>query len=331
MVRPSPGLLCVRVACCVLRAFNVHYHRTAPSEFGGAEVDSHLAKEQAISTLEISNGCLCCNLTGRLGDAVVELLASVPGMQLLIIETSGSALPAPLALELRRLAASAVPIRLDAIVNVVDVANFAGYEDTSFTAKLQAKYTDLILLNKHELVTETQLDRALDDIYALNLETAKVPRVDCVLSPLLSPLPAWARFSPAFHRFVCCASCFTLTLLGENGPWVCSKRIAAGHSLVHGSCCRHRHCRCRHTGTCRCRFTPSPGGGCAGPDCAVAAHGIQTLFIPPSFSVAVVFVAVARLLLLLLRLRGLSGCILCYMLADRSHPVNCAVGGAGSR
>lgn len=41
---------------------------------------------------------------------------------------------------------------LDSIITVVDCINFRGYEDTSYTAKMQAQYTDIILLNKHELV-----------------------------------------------------------------------------------------------------------------------------------------------------------------------------------
>lgn len=42
---------------------------------------------------------------------------------------------------------------LDSIATVVDCINFTGYEDTSYTAKIQAQYTDVILLNKHELVS----------------------------------------------------------------------------------------------------------------------------------------------------------------------------------
>jgi G3E family GTPase len=39
---------------------------------------------------------------------------------------------------------------LDSILNVVDCKNFNGYADNSYTAQLQAKYTDLVLLTKHE-------------------------------------------------------------------------------------------------------------------------------------------------------------------------------------
>jgi G3E family GTPase len=45
-------------------------------------------------------------------------------------------------------------VKLDAILTVVDCINFTGYEDTSYTAKMQAQYTDLILLNKWEQVSD---------------------------------------------------------------------------------------------------------------------------------------------------------------------------------
>lgn len=41
---------------------------------------------------------------------------------------------------------------LDAVVTVVDAVNFTGYQDKSYTAKLQAKFSDLIVINKVELV-----------------------------------------------------------------------------------------------------------------------------------------------------------------------------------
>ncbi len=52
----------------------------------------------------------------------------------------------------KRMEEEGVGAYLDAMVCVVDCVNFAGYEDTSYTAKLQARYTDLVLLNKWEHV-----------------------------------------------------------------------------------------------------------------------------------------------------------------------------------
>lgn len=60
---------------------------------------------------------------------------------------SGSAFPATLAFQIRELERETNnDIRLDAIVTVVDAENFSGYEDTSPTAKMQASYSDIILI-----------------------------------------------------------------------------------------------------------------------------------------------------------------------------------------
>ncbi|KAJ1806474.1 hypothetical protein LPJ56_005125 [Coemansia sp. RSA 2599] len=63
---------------------------------------------------------------------------------------------------------------LDAILTVIDCINFCGYEDTSYTARMQAQYTDLILLNKWESVTERQLDLVIDHVNELNTDTPKL-------------------------------------------------------------------------------------------------------------------------------------------------------------
>ena len=68
----------------------------------------------------------------------------------IIVEASGSAFPAPIAWQIRQMKDQGFV--LDGIVTVIDCVNFRGYEDTSYTAKMQAKYTDITLLNKHELV-----------------------------------------------------------------------------------------------------------------------------------------------------------------------------------
>lgn len=64
---------------------------------------------------------------------------------------------------------------MDGIVTVVDCVNFTGYADTSYTAKMQAKYTDVTLLNKVELADDRRIDSVLEEIYGLNPD-AKVLR-----------------------------------------------------------------------------------------------------------------------------------------------------------
>ncbi|KAG9127179.1 hypothetical protein FRC07_000329 [Ceratobasidium sp. 392] len=93
----------------------------------------------------------------------------------IIIESSGSAFPATLAFQIRELEKETKgDFKLDAIVTVVDAENFTGYEDTSPTAKMQAQYTDVILLNKWELVSERDLDIVIDHLSTLNDLTPKL-------------------------------------------------------------------------------------------------------------------------------------------------------------
>ncbi|KAF1943617.1 cobW-domain-containing protein [Clathrospora elynae] len=145
------------------------------NEYGDVKVDSLLASSQAISGVqELLNGCICCNLVGQLSDAL-ETLANDIVPDRIVIETSGSAFPATLAMEVNRLSRETGRYVLDGVMSVVDVENWKGYEDTSYTAKMQARYTDLIVLNKWELVSERRLEDVEDAILALEVEP-QIPR-----------------------------------------------------------------------------------------------------------------------------------------------------------
>lgn len=142
------------------------------NEFGDVAVDSQLASASAVSGVrELLNGCICCNLVGQLSEALQELRAAASPPDRIVVETSGSAFPATLALEVNRVARSTGGgFALDGVVSVVDVENWAGYEDTSYTARLQARYTDLIVFNKWELCDERRFDTCLDRVGDLDLD-----------------------------------------------------------------------------------------------------------------------------------------------------------------
>jgi G3E family GTPase len=140
------------------------------NEFGDVAVDSQLAGAAAISGVtELLNGCICCNLVGSLQDAL-EALRTENNPDRIVIETSGSAFPATLAMEVNRISRLTGNYSLDGVISVIDVENWKGYEDTSITAKLQAQYTDLLVLNKWELVNERVFDDCIDRILDLDLD-----------------------------------------------------------------------------------------------------------------------------------------------------------------
>lgn len=161
-----------------LRAANPSYRLALlKNEFGDVAVDSQLAAAggPAISGVrEMLNGCICCNLVGELGDALAELGAAEPRPDRIVVETSGSAFPATLAMEVNRLGREEGGYVLDGVVSVVDVENWRGYEDTSYTARIQARYTDLIVFNKWEGCGERRFDECLDRVGDLEVDTAWV-------------------------------------------------------------------------------------------------------------------------------------------------------------
>lgn len=145
------------------------------NEFGDLAVDSQLAASQAISGVkELLNGCICCNLVGQLSEALLQLRSEVVPDRI-VIETSGSAFPATLAMEVNRLAREQDgAFVLDGVISVIDVENWKGYDDTSYTARIQAKFTDLIVFNKWELVDERRFEECLDRVGDLELQVAWV-------------------------------------------------------------------------------------------------------------------------------------------------------------
>ncbi|KAF4619075.1 hypothetical protein G7Y89_g14771 [Cudoniella acicularis] len=159
-----------------LRAQNPSYKLAlVKNEFGDLAIDSQLASSSSITGVrELLNGCICCNLVGQLDTALEELRKTV-NPDRIVIETSGSAFPATLAMEVNRLARDTNgSYVLDGVVTVIDVENWKGYEDTSYTAKIQARYTDLIVMNKWELAGERRLDECLDRVGDLEVQVACV-------------------------------------------------------------------------------------------------------------------------------------------------------------
>ncbi|KAI0597981.1 CobW/HypB/UreG [Biscogniauxia sp. FL1348] len=154
-----------------LRAANPSYRLALlKNEFGDVAVDSQLASSSAVSGVqELLNGCICCNLVGQLSQALAELYTNVKPDRI-VIETSGSAFPATLAIEVNRIAKETGNYTLDGVISVIDVENWRGYDDTSYTARIQARYTDLIVFNKWEVCDERRFDECLDRVGDLEVD-----------------------------------------------------------------------------------------------------------------------------------------------------------------
>lgn len=126
------------------------------NEFGDINIDSQLLMSIDENMVELSNGCICCTINDGLVDAVYRVLERGDRIDHLIIETTGVADPLPIMLtflgtELRDFT------RLDSVLTTIDAETFTPECFDSEAANKQIIYSDIILLNKTDLVPESQL------------------------------------------------------------------------------------------------------------------------------------------------------------------------------
>ena len=127
------------------------------NEFGEIGIDNELIVSTDDNMVELNNGCVCCTINEDLVNAVYSILERQDKIDYLIVETTGIADPLPIALtflgtELRDMT------RLDSIVTMVDCANYSLDLFNSEAAHSQIQYGDVIILNKTDLVDETDVD-----------------------------------------------------------------------------------------------------------------------------------------------------------------------------
>ncbi len=118
------------------------------NELGDTTTDTEIIQRTHIRTTELLNGCICCTLTGPFVHAIDELI-QVANPDRILIEASGDADPVALAL----LVSNHPRLTRDGVISVIDVLNFEAFPDLSYTAREQAKFTDLLIFNKVELVS----------------------------------------------------------------------------------------------------------------------------------------------------------------------------------
>ncbi len=145
------------------------------NEFGELGVDNDLVVDSDEEVFEMNNGCICCTVRGDLIRIVGALMKRRAKFDGIIIETTGLADPAPVAQTFFVDDTVRTKTRLDAIVTVVDAKNLLARLLDSKEAEEQIAFADVIVLNKVDLVTPTELDAVEARIRTIN-KFAKIHR-----------------------------------------------------------------------------------------------------------------------------------------------------------
>ena len=136
------------------------------NEFGDINIDAQLIVAAENNMVELSNGCICCTINESLVDSIYQVLEREEKMDYLVIETTGLADPLPIIMtfvgtSLRELT------RLDSVLGVVDADHFGAdlFENEVYANQLI--YSDVILLNKTDLVSADRIAAIEAEIHSL--------------------------------------------------------------------------------------------------------------------------------------------------------------------
>jgi G3E family GTPase len=141
------------------------------NEFGEIGIDNALVINADEEIFEMNNGCICCTVRGDLIRILGNLMRRRDKFDAILIETTGLADPAPVAQTFFVDEEIGSQLRLDAVITVVDAKHVHLHIDESDEVKEQIAFADVILLNKADLVSESELDILEKRVRGMNAMT----------------------------------------------------------------------------------------------------------------------------------------------------------------
>jgi G3E family GTPase len=131
------------------------------NEFGEIGIDGELVVGADEEVFEMNNGCVCCTVRGDLIRVLQGLMkrqaSATRGFDAIIIETTGLADPGPVAQTFFVDEEIKAKARLDSVTTVVDAKHVLLTLSESKEAREQIAFADQIVLNKTDLVSDSEL------------------------------------------------------------------------------------------------------------------------------------------------------------------------------
>jgi len=138
------------------------------NEFGEIGIDNDLIVGADEEVFEMNNGCVCCTVRGDLVRIIDGLMKRKGKFDAIILETTGLADPAPVAQTFFVDEDVREKTALDAVVTVADAKWLSDRLKDAPEAKNQIAFADVIVLNKTDLVTKSELAEVEARIRAIN-------------------------------------------------------------------------------------------------------------------------------------------------------------------
>jgi G3E family GTPase len=134
------------------------------NEYGQEAIDGAVIADTGVTVRELSGGCICCSLKGSLVAGLMEL-AGMPGVDRIVIEPTGLALPQDIVAACLE-AGSRAPLAKPTIITVVDAERFSRMKPPAVNfLQAQIESADAVVLSCVSQAGKEKTDRARTRIY----------------------------------------------------------------------------------------------------------------------------------------------------------------------
>jgi cobalamin biosynthesis protein CobW len=142
------------------------------NEIGDIGIDGQVITglEGVESMVEFNSGCVCCTIDDYRFAIAVQQITEEIKPDLLIIETTGLADPNPVVDRLKT-----ASVARDAVITMVDAATFLPLSAEHDVLDAQVKGADFLVLNKIDLVTESERQKVEKRLRRLNQRALLLP------------------------------------------------------------------------------------------------------------------------------------------------------------
>lgn len=164
------------------------------NDFGSVNIDADLIVGVDNNVISLTNGCVCCTINDDLVETVMKTISLPERPNYIMLEVSGVAEPYGIAATFMN-PSMQMHVRLDSIICIVDASQIFDYPELMETKIRQVAFSDMVILNKTDLVNMSQINQVKDwfasRMHRFNL--VETSHCDVPIDILLSV----GRFDPA--------------------------------------------------------------------------------------------------------------------------------------
>ncbi len=167
------------------------------NDFGAINIDAELVDGVEENTINLTNGCVCCEIRDDLVNSLEQLLTREDAIDYVLLEASGVADPEGIVMTFLDQKYEKL-LRLDSITCIVDAEAVFTHGDNAELSTLKIRqigFADMVVLNKVDLVGPEHIEVIREWIghYLNRIRIVEATRCDVPLEVLL----AVGRFDPA--------------------------------------------------------------------------------------------------------------------------------------